>query len=227
MNNVKRTIWGIVLICVGVLLVLEKLHLLHFNPLFQGWWALFVIVPSAISLITEKNRLASFWGLTAGVLLLLCARNILEWQDMGYIFLAFFIASIGMAMLFHPWPKKEKVSELTEVNRDGLHFKKLDVAFSHQEVSYDDQLFEGLDIKSSFGLARCDLRQAEIQNNAVINVQCAFGGVEILVPADVTVKVLAHVAFGAIEDKRKNVINPTEKSILLTGDCSFGSVVIK
>ena len=51
----SNIIWGIILVVVGGVLILDRLNLLEFGIFFKGWWTLFIII-----LISEFNYLLLF-----------------------------------------------------------------------------------------------------------------------------------------------------------------------
>ena len=52
MNNKKiEIIWGIALLLVGVILILNLSGITNTDVFFKGWWTLFIIVPSIIGII--------------------------------------------------------------------------------------------------------------------------------------------------------------------------------
>ena len=76
MKQFKAIIWGLAIITLGVIFGGNALGLFNFNVFFDGWWTLFIIVPSAISLLTEKGKTASLIVLAVGIWLLLAAQNV-------------------------------------------------------------------------------------------------------------------------------------------------------
>ena len=54
-------------------------------------------------------------------------------------------------------------------------------------------------LNSIFGGIQCDLRQATISDKSVIEANSIFGGITIIVPEDVEVKVVATPIFGGVE----------------------------
>ena len=71
MKNLSRILWGIVLIFIGVIWGLNRTGVADINIFFDGWWTLFIIVPSAISFFEKgNNKISSLIFLIIGVLLL-------------------------------------------------------------------------------------------------------------------------------------------------------------
>ena len=80
MKNSKGTIWGIVLIALGIIIALNATGIVDINLFFKGWWTLFIIVPSIIGLINDDDKVGNIIGLLIGVLLLLNAQNIIDFS---------------------------------------------------------------------------------------------------------------------------------------------------
>ena len=80
MKKAGNVFWGILLIAAGVILGLNKLDILEINIFFDGWWTLFIIVPCAIGLFTEREKMGNLIGMLIGVCLLLCCRDILSFD---------------------------------------------------------------------------------------------------------------------------------------------------
>mgnify|MGYP007072985634 CR=1 FL=1 len=60
MKNLSRILWGIVLIFIGVIWGLNRTGVADINIFFDGWWTLFIIVPSAISFFEKGNNKISY-----------------------------------------------------------------------------------------------------------------------------------------------------------------------
>ena len=85
MKKTKGIIWGLVIIALGVLWGLNEANVLSFTLFFDGWWTLFIIIPSLIGLITDKDKKGSLICLAIGVLLLVnCYFDL--WQYKKFLF---------------------------------------------------------------------------------------------------------------------------------------------
>lgn len=92
-------IWGLIIILLGVLIG-AKAFGADFNIFFDGWWTLFIIIPSAIGLLEKGNRTGSAIGLSIGVLLLLAAQDIIRWNMFGKLIVAVIFVAIGLKLIF-------------------------------------------------------------------------------------------------------------------------------
>ena len=67
MKNKNSFIWGVILIFLGLLFIASSIF--KFNIFFDGWWTLFIIVPSLIAIFTTKDKFSSALVLLIGILL--------------------------------------------------------------------------------------------------------------------------------------------------------------
>ena len=120
MKKVKPIIWGLAIITLGVIFGGNAIGLFNFNVFFDGWWTLFIIVPSVMSLITEKGRLVSLAFIAAGVILLLAAQNVFSydvaWKAILAVVLILFGLSILVKTIFHSDNDKEVEKKVKEAD---------------------------------------------------------------------------------------------------------------
>ena len=99
MKQVRPIVWGIAIIALGVIFGGNALRWFSLNIFFDGWWTLFIIIPSVISLVTEKEKLSSLGFLAAGVILLLAAQNVFSYDIAWKVILAVFLVMIGLGII--------------------------------------------------------------------------------------------------------------------------------
>lgn len=80
MKKMPGIIFGVLLMAAGVVFALDALDIAHINIFFDGWWALFIIVPSLCGLVTSRDKTGNLIVLLIGVYLLLSARNVIEYK---------------------------------------------------------------------------------------------------------------------------------------------------
>ena len=233
MKNAIKILFGIGLIAAGVLWILSVLDVITFSIFFPGWWALFIIVPCFLNLFTDHDRIGSIFGILIGVILMLCAQGTLQWSDFWKFAISALLIMIGLKILIGKSfvcgreGSPEAKRAVKEINRDGKNIKYYEVQFGKEFLSFDEEIFEGVDVKAGFGAVRLDLRKAHIQPDAVIRLDCSFCGVEILLPDSIVLKLATDTAFGGIDDKRNS--KPTEGpvTLYLAGQINFGGIEIK
>ena len=88
------------------------------------------------------------------------------------------------------------------------------------------ELFEGAELNAIFGGIKCDLRNAIIEKDCEIKLSAIFGGVDILLPANVMVDIDSTSIFGGMSDNRI-VTSTSGVTVHIKGLCLFGGADIK
>ena len=100
MKKMNSIVWGIALIAVSAVLLLNAFQITNIEIFFDGWWTLFIIVPSIIGLFTGHDKTADIIGLLIGVFLLLACQNIIDFDILWKLVVPVVIAVIGIKMIF-------------------------------------------------------------------------------------------------------------------------------
>lgn len=228
MKNLKRTIWGLIFVAAAILIALNSFNVISFNIFFDGWWTLFIIVPSFVGVIQDRKKGGALFGLCIGILLLLSAQEIISWDMVWKITLPLIIALIGFKMIFSSF-KKDKKSKIEknfkQIKFDSNDFQRSVAVFCGTELDFDGVIFEGANLITVFGGIDCDLRNAIIQKDTAIKVVSIFGGIDITAPDNVRVINNIPTFFGGVDVKNAN--NSYEHTIYIDGVCIFGGVDIK
>ncbi|MBQ9171539.1 hypothetical protein IJ162_00285 [Candidatus Saccharibacteria bacterium] len=227
MKQARPIIWGIAIVALGVIFGGNAIGLFNFDVFFDGWWTLFIIVPSAISLITEKERLQSLAFLGAGIIMLLAAQHVFEWEVAWKAILALFLILIGLSIIFRSifHSKNDKEVEKKVKDADDKTMDAQTAVFSGSERVYNDEVFSGSNMVAIFGGAELDLRKAKFTKDTVIKAFALFGGVDIKVPEDVNIKSKSGFIFGGISDERKGE-SKGKYTIYLDAAGGFGGITI-
>lgn len=225
MKNYKSIIWGSILILVGLILALNEFGLTNINIFFKGWWTLFIIIPSFINLFVDNDKTGSFIGIVIGVLLLLSVRNIIDLDIIWKLIIPIILVCIGIHLISRNIFDKEISKKIRELNKKNNN-QGYCSTFSSQNINVDEE-FEGTNLDAVFGGIKLDLRNSNIKKDIVINANAIFGGIDILVPDDVKVKIKSTSVFGGVSDKKKNKTNNKSYTIYVNATCLFGGVDIK
>jgi predicted membrane protein len=233
MKTASRVIWGVILICAGVIFGLNALGVTDIDVFFDGWWTLFIIIPCGVGLFTERHKTGNIMGLLIGVGLLLWCRDILDLSLLWKLILPILIVLLGIKLIFGEFIgkkvrekiSKEEAEHISNMEKEGFSACHC-ATFSGEDANYDGQTFEGAELVATFGGVKCDLRNAVIPHDCAIRVSATFGGITILVPANVNVKVQTTSLFGGVTNKASaNIYNGI--TIYVSGSCMFGGVDIK
>lgn len=222
----KKTniLWGLVFIILGVIFGLNALEITNINIFFSGWWTLFIIVPSFIDLFKKNDKTWPIICLIIGVTLLLAAQDIISYELIAKLLLPTILVIIGLSLIFKDVFQSSIKEAISNINTENTpsHF----VAFSGENLNYNNEEFTGCEMNAIFGGLKCDLRKAKIKKDVVINATSIFGGIDLLVPDDVNVKVTSAPIFGGVSDKTQPKENAT-KTIYIKATCLFGGLEIR
>ena len=226
MNNIKKILWGIILVIIGVIIGLNTIGITDIDIFFDGWWTLVIIVPCFIGLFTNKDKTGNIIGLLVGVILLLGMQNIIDFNLIWKLLLPSIIVIIGLSLIFKNTFNSKINNEIKKLNNKNTKNNEYCATFSGQRIDFPNEEFKGATLNSVFGSITCDLREAKIKEDVVINASSVFGGIDIIVPDDVNIKIKSNSIFGGVNNKKKN--NEDKKyTIYVNASCLFGGVDIK
>ena len=225
MKKIGNVLWGIILIAVGAVFALNELNITNIDLFFDGWWTLFIIVPCGIGLFTEREKTGNLIGVGIGVFLLLCCQDILSFSMLWKLLIPALIVIVGLKMVFTGLFGNKANEMIKQLKLEGKQPRSGFAAFSGCDMNYDNQVFEGAELTAVFGGVKCDLRNAIIEQDCAIQVSAIFGGVDILVPAGVNVKVNSTSIFGGVSNK--TTAHQNAPTLYVSGMCMFGGVDIK
>jgi predicted membrane protein len=229
-------VWGAIIVVIGVALLLDHMGISGFDRIYR-FWPMILVVFGIMNILTESNR--SF-----GVLLI-AAGAILQLNRLGFLHLTFEqlwpLAIIGIGLLVM-WGSLETRGFLRSKTRadstgptgdslqDTLHAVAI---FAGSERTVTTQNFRGGKITAVFGGIELDFRDADIEGDeAVVEINCLFGGVEIRVPETWHVYSRNLPVFGGYSDKTHGTKRPDQtdsnkKTLAITGTVLFGGIEIK
>ncbi len=101
--------------------------------------------------------------------------------------------------------------------------------FSGRDIRVDNSYFNGADLSALFGGIDMNLKNALIRKNVTIEVKAVFGGIDIIMPADVRVVVDVTPILGGVENGTRTPLGADENTptVFIKGTCLFGGVEVK
>ena len=225
MKKYIKYVIGFLLIFIGLILGLNAFGITNINIFFEGWWTLFIIVPSLIGLIEDNDKTPSLIFLILGIWLFLASRDLIEYGLLIKLLLPALLISVGLLILFKDVLNinNKEIKKLENNSNDNDYY----AVFGTQKVNFDNENVQNINAKSIFGEIKLDLTNATIQKDIVISTLSIFGGINIYVPENVKIKIKSIPFFGNVEDKTKNVTSEKEITIYIDAICIFGGVEIK
>lgn len=223
MKKLTGIVTGTILIVCGIVYALGILGIGNINVSLDGWWTLFIILPCLNGLAASKDKFGNLIGLLIGVLLFLASRDVFDYSVL-WVIVPVIIIMLGIKMIMKSVSSSEGLANGNIENDTKEHT----AVFTETIVDYTGEEIAAAKIGAVFGGVKCNLTNAAITPKSHIDVLCAFGGAEIIVPENVNIKNNVFCLFGGISDKRvvtgTNTENPT---LTVNGFCIFGGVDIK
>ena len=210
--NKRNIFWGVLLILVGILFLGRNMDWWDFSIFFRGWWTLFLIVPSIISIFRRESMGTSFLILVLGVLLLLASQKVIEWSTIWKVFVPVIIIVVGLSIIFgNRKVRKPKVNAKEYV----AIFSSVDEVIGKIESDFK--------VTSVFGGVELDLRDVKLKDDLVIDCFTLFGGIDIRLSKDIKVEVNGLPIFGGIENKCKTC-DDAKVTVYINHTTIFGGV---
>lgn len=227
MKNFGNVLWEIVLIVLGLIFGGNALGIININIFFEGWWTLFIIVPCFIGLFKDSEKTASLIGLLVGVALLLACQDIISFDIIWKLALPTILVVLGLSMIFKDALGGKINDEIKKLNQKRNGENSYCATFAGQNINFNEEKFTGADLTAVFGGVKCDLRNAIIESDVVINVSATFGGIEIYVPSNVKIKIKSIPIFGGVDNKASTKTDENSRTIYINSTAIFGGVEIK
>ncbi len=222
----KSVIIGLCFIVLGVLIGLASFDIIDFDLFFPGWWTLFIIVPSVMSLLCDSDKTGGLIGLIIGAFFFLSCQPFFEIEILWKLFIPCLLVICGLSIIFKHNNKvvsEKKVDTTKEEVKEETKEEIITEKKTKKEHYEEDNT---LNISTIFKSATTDLSERKFKNNDVIKVSSIFGDNKIYLPSDVNVKIKSGILFGSVYNDK--VLNEDNKITVIV-DCGilFGSVAIK
>lgn len=224
MKDLTAIIWGLILVLVGMIMIINQVFGYDINIFFSGWWTIFIIIPCLIDLINpkESDKMAPLIGLIIGVCLLLVCQDIISFEIIWKLFIPVVLVIIGLSLIF----KNIKVNKIKKKVEETKDKKEYIATFSSQDLKFENEEFSGCDLNAVFGGIKCNIAKSSIKKDVIINASSIFGGIDLIVPKGVNVKVNSTSIFGGVSNK---IVNDKDNkvTVYVNANCLFGGVDIK
>jgi predicted membrane protein len=226
----KRVYFGIFLIAVGGIWILERLDLIPdiWDDILISWQMLLIGI-GIFSYIGGNRTTGAVLMVIGGFFLIDEVVTIpYELRRVGWPLL---IIGIGIVLLI-THRKRRNEPPIPEPGKHGMDYFDDFVMFGGREVFVNSQNFYGGKNTSMFGGTEYDLRQTQLSpNGAVIDCVSVFGGCGFKVPPDWTVKNEVTAIFGGFADKRgktiSQIVPDPSKTLVIKGFTAFGGIEVK
>lgn len=227
MNKLGNVLWGVFFIALAAIIGLNSLGIISVNLFFNGWWTVFIIVPSFIGLIKEREKTASLIFLIVGIALLLVCQDLLDFSVVKKLIIPAILLIIGLSIIFKETISSKVSQKIKELNKNSGNLNDISAIFSGQEIKLGENEFKGLNLNAIFGGVDVSLENCKIDGDYVINTSAIFGGIDIKVPKGVNVELKSTSIFGASDNKVVNVSGENVRTIYINAFNLFGGLDVK
>jgi predicted membrane protein len=221
-----RIFWGLLLIVLGVIFLLDQMGRLDFGYLVGRYWpVVFILIGISILLSNNfRNAGSGIFFILFGAFFLLMRMRVLDRTVWHYVWPLAIIA-VGLWILVRPacHPDKKKIPEMTA---DDLAISQVLSATSRKVES---QNFKGGKADVVLGSAEVDLRGARLSGGqATLVLSAVLGNIELTVPHEWQVVIEGTPVLGSIQS-HKTTIPDAEKAgtLFIKGSAVFGAIEIK
>lgn len=215
---------GFILLALGILYLLEML-LPGFEVDFQLIWPILLIVIGVYSSIKQRKLdVCSMVLLFLGVWFLSVHLGFLP-KNYRKIFWPLLLIIVGLHLILDHTFFHKKFTKRKEELQEGI--KTYYGIFSGVDEKINQDKFLGADLYAVFGGIDLDLRKANIEDGAIINLYSIFGGSTLLLPEGYNFEVSSSSFFGGNENKINNEYEKKNKTVYINCLSIFGGNELK
>lgn len=231
MKNVTAKLFGLTLVVIGVILLGNLFDFWDVNLLFDGWWTVFIIIPSVANMIEHGVNTGNMFGLGIGCILLLFAQNAFDQAFIWEAGIAILFILIGIKIMFGSRKKQIDIDideeiETTFIDIEENKEQDIFAIFGKSEPNYDNLEFTGLRTQAVFGGVNLNLKNAIINKDCKIKCESIFGGTNIKLPDNVQLKVFSKPIFGGVSNKFSPSADKEAPIVYIEATSIFGGIEI-
>ena len=215
MNSQKRPLFGLLLVLIGLVLLLNNLGVISGLPGYVFSWINIFLLLAIANLFSGNFRGALLFGVLWSFFMLQQYTDI-RLRDYWPLILVV----IGLSMLL----RKRLQPQVTATSDDA--FDEINI-FGGSTKKYTSSSLKGGKITNIFGGSEIDLRDCQPESVVVIEVLTLFGGCDLIVPKEWNISVDTTAIFGAFDDKREASSHKDPAMVYIKGITIFGGGTLK
>jgi predicted membrane protein len=222
-----RIFWGLLLIILGTLFLLDQMGELDFGEIIGHYWpVIFILIGFSILINSGFRDVGSgMFFILFGAVFLLFELGILDHHFWHYVW-PLAIIVLGLWIILKPALRGSGGGGFPEIKEDDLDATAV---FTTLRRRIESKAFKGGEATAVFGSVELDFTPAALgADQATVELTAVFGGVEVRVPKNWKVVLAGTPILGGIHDRRSAPQESgTTATLYLKATAVFGNVEIK
>ena len=229
-DPVRGAMFGVLIIGVGLLLLLNNLGIVHMRD-FWDFVPLLIVFVGVVRVVEARGQ--TIGTIIGGVIVaagFLWIANNMGWFHVDAAVVAPSILMLFGALFLVRALERQRTDVVGAPGATGANTLSEWVLFGGVKRTIAAQDFRGGSLFAMFGGIEIDMRQAALVDPEIhIDANAMFGGIELKVPTSWDVVVRGQGIFGGYEDKSMLASRPeaTQPRLVVTGVALFGGVSVQ
>jgi predicted membrane protein len=225
-HSLGRIFWGLVLILLGVLFLLDQMGRADFGDIVSRWWPLILVAIGLWQLISSnfQELAGGLFMIALGAIFQLAKLGILGRNLWHYVWPALIIG-LGLWVLLGAF-RRSSAARLSGSQEEDLDAFAI---FAGLNRRIESQSFRGGKATALMGGIELDLTQARLAEPKVsLELTAIMGGINLRVPRHIRVELHGNPVLGGIENKHSySPGTGTEQTLSLKATAILGGIEIK
>lgn len=218
-NTFTRNITGLLILALGTGLLLNAFEIISIGNFIADYWPLGIIAAGVLVLINNwRSWMVSVFLVALGGLYQLRELGVTDVQPWSVIW-PMILIFVGLSIVFSRTYNGKRVSRS---ERDDVTAIMAGVSVKNHSKS-----FKQSNATAIMGAAVIDLRDAEFNDGALVEVFSFWGGVEVIVPDNVIVRNQVSNVMAGTEDKTKQKTDKNSPVVVVAGTAIMAGVSIR
>ena len=221
-----RVFWGLVLILLGVLFLLDQMGRVDFGDLISQWWPLVLVAAGLWQLISSnfKELAGGLFLIALGAIFQLAKLDILGRNVWHYVWPALIIG-LGLWVLIGAF-RRSSAAKFPGSKEDELDAFAI---FAGLNRRIESQNFRGGKAMAIMGGIELDLTSVRLaEAKAGIELTAIMGGIDVKVPRHIRVQLDGNPVLGGVENKHNYAPGSgAEQTLSIKATAILGGIEIK
>lgn len=225
-NTQGQLFIGLIVLVVGVVALVDNLNIFNMRNVLHFWPTIFIVfgVLQLRQAGNGKHRLLAAFFIALGGLMTLDNMEVIHFSMRDWW--PAILVVIGIKIVFFDRKADGKFGSFVEQVNETERNLNITTILSGSQGNVTSQDFKYGDITALLGGVELDFRQANIVDQAVLNVTAVMGGVVLKLPRDWIVENQMASFMGGSHDKTMPSVD-ARKRLVVTGTAIMGGIEIK